>query len=209
MTNIERSSNNIDLANERINIGMIHKGTVSLESERLNLRQFVESDIGVAFNNLFSDGEVAKFVNWVRYTSLDAAKDYINRIIRSYQSPSFYNWAIVPKEVGEVVGSISAIMLSESTAKVQLGYCIGSRWWHQGFASEALSTVVPFFFDEVNVNRIDAFHEPNNPNSGKVMEKCGMRYEGTLREYFLTDHGLIDACMYSLLRREYLKSKIK
>ena len=195
----------INLANERINIGMTHKGTVQLESERLTLRRFVEEDASGAFENWFSDEDVARPMNWERYTSLEAVEDLLGRVIRSYQSPQFYHWAIVPKEIGEAVGLISVISQSESTEKVQLGYCIGSRWWRQGFASEALSTVIPFFFDEVNVNRIEAFHEPNNPNSGKVMQKCGLQYEGTLRDYYRSAHGLVDACMYSILRRDYLE----
>lgn len=48
--------------------------------------------------------------------------------------------------------------------------------------SEALAALIKFFFEEVEVNRIESRFDPNNIGSGKVMEKCGMEYEGTLRE---------------------------
>lgn len=63
-----------------------------------------------------------------------------------------------------------------------IGYCIGEKWWHQGITSEALQHVINFLIDEVGMNRIEAVHDSQNPNSGKVMKKCGMKYEGTLRQ---------------------------
>lgn len=56
-----------------------------------------------------------------------------------------------------------------------IGYCIGRKWWKQGITSEALKAVIDFLFDEVKTNRIEARHDPRNPNSGLVMKKCGMK----------------------------------
>lgn len=84
-----------------------------------------------------------------------------------------------------------------------IGYCVGRKWWRQGIASEALSGVISFLFNAVKVNRIEAQHDPDNPNSGKVMEKCGMRYEGTRRQADFNNRGIVDAAMYSLLASEY------
>ena len=63
--------------------------------------------------------------------------------------------------------------------------------------------IIPFFFKEVGVNRIESQHDPNNPNSGKVMQKCGLKYEGTLRQADWNNKGIVDACMYSLLKSEW------
>ena len=59
-----------------------------------------------------------------------------------------------------------------------------------------------FLFDVVNVNRIEARHDPRNSNSGKVMKKCGMKYEGTLRCSDRNNQGVCDACYYALLKSE-------
>ena len=55
------------------------------------------------------------------------------------------------------------------------------RTGRQGIVAEALKAVMDFLFDVVGANRIEARHDPGNPNSGKELEKCGMKYEGTLR----------------------------
>ena len=57
-------------------------------------------------------------------------------------------------------------------------------------------------FDVVDVNRIESRHDPNNPNSGKVMQKCGMKYEGTLRSSDWNNQGICDASYYALLKSE-------
>ena len=80
-----------------------------------------------------------------------------------------------------------------------IGYCIGSRWWRNGYASEALAAVISFFFSEVHARRVESQHDPENPASGAVMRKCGMQYEGTLRCADWSNRGIVDACIYSIL----------
>ena len=69
--------------------------------------------------------------------------------------------------------------------------------------SEAFEAVIRFMFDEVGVNRLEARHNVDNPNSGGVMKKCGLTYEGTLRQAATDNTGLMDLSVYSILRSEY------
>ena len=126
-------------------------------------------------------------------------RDWIGR----YKEPVFYQWAIVLKETDEPIGSISVVDIDEKLDIVHVGYCIGSKWWHQGITSEAFAVLIPYFFNEVGANRIEAQHDPNNPHSGDVMKKCGLKYEGTLRQADYSNKGIVDAAMYSILRSEW------
>ena len=71
--------------------------------------------------------------------------------------------------------------------------------------SEAFSALITFMFEEMKVNRVEARHDTNNPNSGKVMMKCGLKYEGTLRQSDFNNQGIVDASYYSILANEYFK----
>ena len=84
----------------------------------------------------------------------------------------------------------------------EIGYCIGRPWWNRGITSEALSAVINFMFDQVGANRVQAKHDVNNPHSGLVMKKCGMKYEGTLRSAAVNNQGVCDVSMR--LRCEHL-----
>ena len=153
---------------------MKHCGTQRLESERLVLRRFVREDAGAMYKNWASDHEVTKYLTWPTHSNVDITKLVIDSWVNSYSDEKYYQWAIVLKENG----------------------------WHQGITSEALKTVMDFFFEETDTNRIEAQHDPRNLNSGKVMEKCGMKYEGTLRAACRSNQGIHDACYYALLKSE-------
>lgn len=56
---------------------------------------------------------------------------------------------------------------------------------------------------DVGVNSIRAYYDPNNPHSGMVMKKCGMKYEGTLRSADRNNQGIVDQCWYSILHSEW------
>lgn len=182
---------------------MEHKGTIRIETERLILRPFESNDIEVAFRNWTSDDKVTEFLRWPTHSDISITERVLNDWIVSYKDNNFYQWAIVPKDLKEPIGTISVVGMDERVGSVHIGYCIGSKWWNCGYTSEAFAGIIPFFFDELKVKRIESQHDPNNPNSGKVMKKCGLKYEGTLRKADWSNKGIVDACMYSLLAEEY------
>lgn len=182
---------------------MKHKGTITIETKRLLLRRFHHNDAQAIFVNWESDSKVTEFLQWKTATDVSEAEQVLREWINGYEHDDFYLWAIVLKELGEPIGSISVVGKNEKLDIVHIGYCIGSKWWHQGITTEAFKAIIPFFFEEIGVNRIESQHDPNNPNSGKVMQKCGLKYEGTLRQADWSNKGIVDACMYSLLRSEW------
>lgn len=186
---------------------MNHKGTVKMETERLILRTFQAEDADPMFRNWASDPEVTKFLTWPAYETVDTAKRTVESWMDGYSDLKSYQWAIGLKETGEPVGSISAVKIDDRTESVSIGYCIGRNWWGQGITAEALKRVIVFFFEEVGVNCINACHDPRNPNSGKVMKKCGMSYEGTWRAGGINNQGICDESWYSILRKEYGRKK--
>lgn len=183
---------------------MNHCGTQRLETDRLILRRFVIEDAAAMYRNCASDAEVTKYLTWPIHANLEVTQYVIKDWINSYAEEQFYQWAIVLKENGnEPIGSITVVDKKEKSATAHIGYCIGRKWWHQGIMSEALKAVMDFLFNVVGINRIEARHDPRNPNSGSVMKKCGMQYEGTLRSSDWNNQGICDACYYALLKSEY------
>lgn len=182
---------------------MKHCGTQRLETARLILRRYVNADAAAMYNNWASDTEVTKFLTWPAHSSQEISRSVIEDWVNRYSNERYYHWAIVLKDNGEEpVGDIAVVNIKENIAMAHIGYCIGRNWWHKGITSEALKAVMEFLFDVVDVKRIEARHDPRNVNSGKVMEKCGMKYEGTLRSSDWNNQGICDACYYALLKSE-------
>ena len=187
-----------------MNSSMKHCGTRQLETERLVLRRFAVGDAEAMFRNWASDPEVTKYLTWPAHAGVEVSRALLRDWTAAYASQNCYQWAIVLKENGEdPIGSIAAVDLNDDLSIVQIGYCLGQCWWHRGIMSEALKAVMDFFFCEVGANRIEARHDPRNPHSGLVMQKCGMKYEGTLRESDRNNQGICDACWYAALKSEY------
>lgn len=182
---------------------MKHKGTVELYSERLILRQLAVSDAQAMYNNWASDPEVTKYLMWPAHTDVSQTAGILQIWDKQYDADTFYQWAIVPKDLGEPIGTISVVRLDETTDTAEIGYCIGKKWWHQGYTSEALRMVMDFLFQEVAVHRLEARHDTQNPHSGDVMKKCGMTLEGTLRSAGRNNQGIVDEAVYSILAEEY------
>ncbi|MBO7184432.1 MAG: GNAT family N-acetyltransferase [Oscillospiraceae bacterium] len=178
---------------------MNHLGTKTIETSRLVLRQFELTDAEAMYRNWASDPEVTKYLSWPTHAGVEISSMVLNDWISHYGEENYYQWAIVPQAFGQPIGSIAAVRVDDRIGKVEIGYCIGKTWWHQGIVSEALNAVIRFFFDEVGTNRVEACHDPRNPNSGKVMAKCGMSFEGIQRQAGMNNQGICDMSWYAII----------
>ena len=181
---------------------MEHKGTMQLLTRRLILRPARLSDAQAMYENWAKDPEVTTFLTWQPHASAGVSRSILESWVDAYTSSDYYQWMIVLKEGDEPIGSICVVSINETVSSAETGYCIGKHWWHQGYTSEALAAVMDYLFDEVGVNRIEARHDVRNPNSGGVMRKCGMKFEGTQRQGARNNQGLCDVSVYAIVAEE-------
>lgn len=177
-----------------------HRGTKTVETPRLILRKAKPEDAQAMYHNWASDPEVTKYLTWPPHDSVEVTADILKSWVEGYEKDNYYQWMILLKELGdEPIGSLSAECKNDRVGSFEIGYCIGKKWWHRGIMTEAMKAVIRYFFDEVHAGRVEARHDPNNPHSGDVMKKCGMRYEGTARQADWSNQGICDVCHYAIL----------
>ena len=181
---------------------MIHKGTKTIKTERLTLRQFAASDAGQVFNNWASDDEVTRYLRWETHKTVEDSSCIIDTWLKGYESGESYNWAI-SLESGELIGSIGFVEINKTDSRAEMGYCIGRKYWGNGYTTEAAKAVIEFMFEEVGLNRVEAFHSVNNPASGKVLSKAGMTLEGTAKQKCYGKQGFQDCDLYGVIREEW------
>ncbi|MBR5191907.1 MAG: GNAT family N-acetyltransferase [Clostridia bacterium] len=183
---------------------MENLGTLTLKLNRITLRKFYLEDAFFMFKNWANSSKVTKYLRWKPHQTEEQTKDVINSWVKNYKEQNFYQWAIVLNKINQPIGSITAIIKENETAHI--GYCLGEKWWGKGIATETLKGVIDFLFEKVKVNRIESQHEPENIASGKVMQKCGLKYEQTLKQTDFNNLGKCDAVVYGLLKEEYIKA---
>lgn len=179
---------------------MNHLGTRELATERLTLRRFEIEDAENMFYNWANDPEVTKYLTWPAHENVEITESIVKDWVSKYDDKEFYQWAIELNDLEQPIGSISAVKIDNKIESVEIGYCIGQKFWHKGYTTEALTEVIRFFIAEVGAGRVCARHDSNNPNSGKVMAAAGMEYEGTLRRADINNQGICDAVIYSKIR---------
>lgn len=179
---------------------MNHLGTIELATERLTLRRFEIEDAENMYYNWASDPEVTKYLTWPAHSSVEVSEAVLKDWVSQYEDKEYYQWAIELNDLEQPIGSIGAVKVNNDTECVTIGYCIGKEFWNKGYTTEALTAVIRFFLGEVGVGRVEAYHDSNNPNSGKVMAAAGMEYEGTLRKADRNNQGIVDCVYYAKLR---------
>ena len=179
---------------------MNHLGTRELATERLTLRRFEIEDAENMFYNWANDPEVTKYLTWPAHENVEVTESIVKDWVSKYDDKEFYQWAIELNDLEQPIGAISAVKIDNKIESVEIGYCIGQKFWHKGYATEALTEIIRFFIAEVGAGRVCARHDSNNPNSGKVMAAAGMEYEGTLRRADINNQGICDAVVYSKIR---------
>ena len=176
--------------------------TKTLETERLILRKFTIKDAEETFNNWASDEKTAKFLDWTPHKNIDETKEIITSWIKEYENGS-YNWLVELKDTHEVIGNICEQGKNLKHKAICLGYWYGSKYWNNGYATEALRRVIEYLLKEQDFYIVEANHRSANTASGKVMEKAGMKYDGTLRKRRINPDGTRgDTIFYSILESE-------
>ena len=186
---------------------MQHQGTKYLETDRLILRPYTVEDAQAMYDHWAKDPDVTKYLTWPPHESAEATRMLLENWTANYEQPDYYQWAIELKEIGSPIGGISVVECREIVDEAVIGYCLGKNWWGKGLMPEAAKAVVSFLFEEVGCNRISATHDTNNPNSGRVMQKIGMQYEGTHRKSGKNNQGIVDEAVYAILREDYFSVK--
>ncbi len=174
----------------------------TLETPRLRLRKLSMRDAQDIFD-YSQDPQVARYVLWEAQTSLSEARSYIRFMLRKYRLGEPASWGIEWKETGRIIGTIGFMWIQRDNAAAEVGYSLSRAYWNRGIMTEALRALLRYGFRSMNLNRIEAQHETENPASGAVMRKCGMQREGTLRQRLLNKGRFVDVELYAILRRDF------
>ncbi len=175
-----------------------------LETGRLLLRSFNEGDVNDIFEYA-SEPDVSKYLPWETHASVEATKEFLKKSKEIFQAADNIDWGIELKTEKKLVGAISIRNWNDQNKCGDIGYVLSKKYWGKGITTEALRTIIQFGFGKLNINRMEAHCDENNPASYRVMEKAGMRYEGTLREKVFIKGRFVTIRFYSILRKEFYK----
>lgn len=183
-------------------VSMNKAGTQRIETQRLILRRFKIEDAEDMYTNWASDTEVTRYLTWPVHSNVEITRSLLTEWVSHYSDGGYFNWVMEYKETGKAIGNISVVKLHENTEAADIGYCMSRAYWGHGLMPEALKGVMAYLFDVVGLNRIAACHDVNNPKSGRVMDKAGMKREGILRAAGMNNLGICDEVWHAAIRED-------
>ena len=174
----------------------------TLTTPRLILRPVRMSDAHDLYE-YSKDPEVARHVLWTAHNSIHETRAYIRFLLRQYRSGQPGSFVIELAREQKAIGTIGFMWIQRENASAEVGYSLSRAYWNHGIMSEALNALLAFGFEKLNLNRIEAQHESDNPASGHVMQHAGMRYEGRLRQRIYNKGRYADVDLYAILRHDW------
>lgn len=179
---------------------------LEIEGERIKLRRPQLSDADNIYKNL-QDKETVRWTFIPQpYKKQDAIK-WIRKTHYRIINKKEYHFAIVLKTENRVIGAIALMAIDWKNKNAELGYWLGKRYWGKGFTTEAVKLILRFAFEKLKLRRIHAFSFEENIASRRVLEKCGFKLEGIMREGRYKDGRWHNMLIFGLLKQEYMKNK--
>jgi RimJ/RimL family protein N-acetyltransferase len=172
----------------------------TLLSSRLRLRQFRTGDTD-AMHECFADAQAMRFWNTPAHTKRSETERVVRRLIDC--TPSYYRfWAVADAGSDHCLGMVNYHDGHIRNKRAAIGYIINPACRRQNIATEAVSAMLDYCFDELGLRRVQALIQPDNTASRALAEKLGFCCEGLMRDNLRVGDVWRDEMLYALLKTD-------
>lgn len=156
------------------------KPPVKFETARLRLRMPALNDGEDIFNLYAQDKQVTRFLTWEPHKSISETIEFLKRCQRVWDEGTSFPWVVVEKESNKLIGMVE---VKFEKHRAELDYVLARAFWGAGYGTEAANLVIDWAIAQPNIFRVWAVCDVENYPSARVLEKAGMRREGTLKRW--------------------------
>jgi ribosomal-protein-alanine N-acetyltransferase len=180
----------------------------TLTTERLLLRPYRDDDFD-AVHAYGSDPEVVRHMLWGPNTEAQT-REFLQTVQQwSRNEPrTKFDFAIELRQEEKMIGGCGIYLKGPELLVGEMGYVLHPAYHRRGIMAEAVQALIDYGFGELHLHRIFARCHPDNRASARVMQKCGMQYEGRIRESERVKGEWWDYLFYSILEQEWRSSDV-
>lgn len=165
-----------------------------LETERLILRRYKETDIDALFE-IITDERLATYIKFPKLTK-EEELEYVKDTIKNADESKYEKWIIEIKDTQEIAGNIDVNTVNKKHNYCNVGYTIRYNYWGNGYAAEALKAISDYLLKERNYYLVECYCNELNIQSSKVMKKAGFIKDGYIKNRRLNDDGSYSGVEY-------------
>lgn len=172
-------------------------------TDRLIIREYTKRDID-SFLRVIRQPEIYPTTYGIPHNYSKLRAKWWFRVIKQNRRQGFaYEYGAFLRESGYYIGNVGLINIDRNHAHADISYYIDSGFTNKGYATEASLEMLRYGFEELGFHKINGVCMSVNGASRRVMEKSGMKYEGTLRQDLYKDGIYYDIDRLSILKDEY------
>jgi RimJ/RimL family protein N-acetyltransferase len=172
---------------------------VNLSTNRLLLRPLAPADAEAVFA-IMSDDEAMAFWDWPAFKDYGTVAGIVAGQADDMAEGRSAYWAVILVPGGETIGVCDLSGIDHRQRRAELGFLFNRAWWGNGYAFEAMTAVVDYAFETLELERLWARMHAGNEGSRRLLERLGFAYEGTLRGHTVRDGARRDCLVYGSLR---------
>lgn len=172
----------------------------TIRTERLLLRQFVESDLENVFKGL-SDPDIINYYG-VSYTTLEETKQQMEFFADLERNGTGIWWAVCSLDNKVFYGAGGLNDLKKEHKKAEIGFWLMTDFWGQGIMVEAMPLICTYGFENLGLHRIEGLVETDNLNCRRAMQKLGFKHEGTMEDCEIKNGRFISLAIYAKIKSE-------
>ena len=178
----------------------------ALETRRLILRKILPQDEDDMYE-YSRDPETSKYLLWEPHASRSYTRAHIRYLQDAYNRASFFDWALIEKESGKMIGTCGFTEIYEREKRAEVGYVIAPQFHRRGFAPEALERVMEYGFETLGLIKLSGRFMEDNEASRKILERFGFSDDTTKSESIYKRGKKQRILTYSLTKEEYCDLK--
>lgn len=144
----------------------------TLKTDRLLLRETTLSDNEEVFH-LRSDLEIIKYIKRAPQKNIKEAETFINKVATDIASGICIEWSITLIDQPKMIGSICLWNIKENEKTAELGYALMTNYHNKGIMTEAITAVLQYGFETMQLKMIDAYTDFENKASVSLLLKSG------------------------------------
>jgi [ribosomal protein S5]-alanine N-acetyltransferase len=184
------------------NVQDYFKSLPPIATPRLWLRSITLDDADAVFAYA-SNPLVAQYTTWDAHRSPADSRGFIRDALDHAQRGEANPFAVTLRDNDRMIGTCGFASFSATHQRAELGYAIGADHWNNGYVTEACRAIIDHAYRTLPLFRVQASCDVDNPASARVMQKLGMKLEGTFRGYLQLKGRPRDVRYYALLRDEW------
>ncbi|REC43484.1 GNAT family N-acetyltransferase [Chryseobacterium pennipullorum] len=171
-----------------------------LQTERLILRQLTPQDTQDLFE-YFSLDEVMEYYDLETFKTAEDAENIIQHFNGEFEKGKGFRWALELKGENKVIGTCGYHNWYPEHFRAEIGYELNPPFWRKGYMKEAILPILTYGFESMQLHRVDAFIDPANISSEKLLTSLNFQEEGTMKDYFFEKGKFVDATLFGLVNK--------